>query len=679
MPINLAQYYNRYASHEQPLEYEQHLFLAGNVLQSAELNEIQSAARDHLRRVTDTLFIDGNVVSGADIILNNLVCTCETGAIYLDGLVRGVAQRIFTLPSLANIHVGVFLEEGIVTPESDVQLRDPAISSGNFQETGASRLQVKATWGYENEPLKVGRFFTVYRIEDGVVLNHAAPPQVNAADFAITRYDRQSTGGFYVSSGMEVRKLADDGDAQVYSMNAGTARVNGVELNYRQSRRYSYTPVSSTTEVVAELFAVTVANGANQAVVLAKTPVSSVSRVSVVRQVTEVVTHGTAGSTDTLAHDSITELVSVTQGATTYVLGEDFTRATNSNQLNWSLAGAEPTAQSQYTVVYRFNAAFTPGSVTATGFLVTGTTQDAQNRSLLLVNGSNITVDYLYKIPRYDVLCLDEGGNFVMIAGVPAMVRPRIPSVPSGLLRLAVIEQRWSSDTRLINAAVRMVSMNELNDVNTRIDTLFALMAEERLRLNLTQRDNSAKKGVFVDPFNDDDLRDQGLAQDAAIFRNELTLGVIAYPHNQSLPADVTLDLSLGSTWVAINQPLKTSSMKINPYDSFAAMDGIALLYPAVDFWTEFQTEWLSPIARQFDEIIRTGDWAQIGTRPAIETITSQSSFQQADVEKVGVKYTKLKFLRSIPVRFELSGFGVDEELVSITFDGLPMTIEVAP
>lgn len=683
MPITLSQYYNRYESHEQPLAYEQHLFLAGNVLQSAELNEIQARSRDHLRRVTDALFLDGNILSGADILLVDQVATCEAGAVYLDGLVRGVPQRVFTLPS-TTIRVGVYLAESIISPTEDVLLRDPAISANNFQETGASRLQVNATWGYEGEPGKVGQFYTVYRVEDGVVLNHAAPPQVNAADVAISRYDRQSTGGFYVSRGMMVRKGLDAGDTQVFVMGSGDARVNGVELYYRQDRSFRYTPTVSTTPVISELFPVIVATGADQAVTVAHSPLSAVTRVSVVRQVTETVTHGVAGGEDTLAHDSITALVSVVQGGTTYTSPADFTRT--GSVLDWSAAGAEPASGSQYQVVYRFNDAFTPASITETGFTVTGTTLDAQSRSLTLVNGSDITTDYTYKIPRYDVLCLNSAGEFVMIAGVPAVVRPRIPTVPSSLLRLAIIEQRWSAATRVINAAVRMVPMSELNAVNDRIDTLFALVAEERLTLNLTQRDNSAKKGVFVDPFFDDDLRDQGLPQDAAIFRSELTLGVVDYPRNLSLPANVALDMTLGPA--VIDQPLKTGSMKIQPYVVFRPIPGEAMLFPAVDFWTAFETEWTSPITRQFDEdplvdgrvdfnVTRLGVPDRlIVSPPAGQTVVTESQFTGADVEKVGTRYTQIKFLRSIPVRFELSGFGVDEELWAVYFDGKLMTLE---
>lgn len=699
MPTYPDTYFDRHNPSE---DYERHLFLAGNVLQSAELNELQSSSEDKLRRVTDSLFLDGNVLKGGDIVLDGVNCLCEAGSIYLNGLVRRTAERAFVLPQVDSIQVGLFLVETVVSPSDDVGLRDPAITAYNQQEDGASRLRVTVSWGYEDEPGKSGHFYSVYRIEDGVVLNHAAPPQVNATDLAITRYDRQSTGGFYVASGMEVKRLADEGDTQVYSLGAGEARVNGVELVYRQARRFAFTPTSSTDEIIAELFRVTEATGSNQVVTLARSPLAAVSRVSCVRRVTETVIKGVASGIDTLAHTSIIAIESVTQGATTFIAGTHYTHPANTSNIDWSTGGStdDPDPGSQYTVVYRFNASFTPTSLTDNGFTVTGTTKDAQNRDLLLVNDTDITVDYTYKIPRYDILCLNESGQFVMIVGVPSTQRARVPSIPAGLLRLALIYQTWDSNATLTNVAVRMVPMSELNAINTRIDTLFALMAEERLVLNMTVRDNTAKKGVFSDPFFDDDLRDQGLDQDAAIFRTELTTGVTTYPFTQSLPTDVTLNMSLEAARVAVNQPLRTGSMLVNPYDSYAAMPGVATLYPAVDFWTEFQTNWLSPVTRQFDEDVYADDRRDYflkafdnqdaaafnGNRPwerltrtqfiALHTTVEESEFHEVDVEKVGVNYTKLKYLRSIPVRFELSGFGVDEELLSVKFDGRELAFE---
>jgi hypothetical protein len=286
-------------------------------------------------------------------------------------------------------------------------------------------------------------------------------------------------------------------------------------------------------------------------------------------------------------------------------------------------------------------------------------------------------------MPRFDLICLDQDGEIKTVKGVSAPVRPRVPSTPRGLLRVAVIDQRWATGTRVINNGTRMVPMNDLNDINRRVDTLFALIAEERLALNLTQRDATAKKGVFTDPFLDDDLRDQGLPQTAAIFDGELTLGVDSTAHAVALPGATTLDArviveldeTVGPAEVAINQPLRTGWMKINPYDSFAPLPGIARLTPAVDYWTEFETQWVSPITRQFDELVWTRS-SNVFRQSGRPILVSESEITSVEAEKVGTRYVDAQFLRQIVVRFDLSGFGPNESLQTVLFDGREVTFE---
>jgi hypothetical protein len=263
------------------------------------------------------------------------------------------------------------------------------------------------------------------------------------------------------------------------------------------------------------------------------------------------------------------------------------------------------------------------------------------------------------------------------VQGPAAPQRPRTPAIPTGLLGIAVIEQRWGSATRVVNNGVRMVAMDELNLINRRIETLFALVAEERLALNLTQRDATAKKGVFSDPLLDDDLRDQGIPQTAAIFRGILTLGVQATIHPVSLDGNQTLDArvlteldeTVGPDEVLLQQALRTSAMRVNPYDSFAPLPGVAILRPAVDYWTDFQTNWLSPVTRQFDETIWLDPFFS-NNAGGINTI-SVTETNSADVEKVGTRFVELQNLRPITVQFDLAGFGPGEILEDVRFDGV--------
>lgn len=653
MTIDLAYYHDRFDPSD---EFDRHLFRAGDALQSAELNELQSASHARLRGIADVLFSEGAVLSGAECVTDPVAghCWCEGGAIYLRGAARGVPAADFAIPKTGTVQVGVYMTEAVVTELDDSRLRDPAISSLNYQEPGAGRLRVQLSWGIAGDG-SAGTFFLIHTIEDGLLLSKAPPPQIDAVSTAIARYDRQSAGGFYVSSGLTVTRMDDVGGEQIYSMDSGTARVNGAEVVRQHARRIVHPAVPHTRSVTLEPH---LAVGGTERVDVNRSPIFSISGVAITRENTVTLTHGAfTGASDLLPHSPVVQVVSVVQGGTTYVLGDDY--LLTADAINWAPDGAEPAPGSGYTVTYRYVVGVTPIDMDATGFTV----EDA-------VPGTLIQVSYAWSMPRFDRICLNSVGDPIIVRGVSALERPRAPRTPDGLLGVALIEQRWTPATRVINDAVRMIPMNELNAVNRRIDTLFALVAEERLAHNLTVSDPTAKKGVYVDPFYDDDMRDQGVEQTAAIADEELTLGIEAVVHRQTLDAVQTLDarvivevdVTVGPDEVAIDQPYRTGCMRVNPYDSFSPLPGVAELEPAVDFWTEVQTNWLSPVTRQFRESV---SWD--APRASTET------------EFIGSSVSELPFLRSIPVGFVLIGFGAGEILQEVVFDGQSIDFEDAP
>jgi hypothetical protein len=210
-------------------------------------------------------------------------------------------------------------------------------------------------------------------------------------------------------------------------------------------------------------------------------------------------------------------------------------------------------------------------------------------------------------------------------------------------------------------------------------------MAAERLALNQTQRDQAAKKGVFADPLRDDDMRDEGVAQTAAVFRGTLVLGLETAVHTITLDEPgrlnarvlVDLDETVTPEEILISQPLRTSTMKVNPYDSFAPMPGVAILSPATDYWLDFATNWLSPVTRQFDETV----WLDpiFSSNAARVNVISTETTSSSDVEKVGTRYVELQTLREITIGFSLSGFGAGENLTAVRFDGIAVTPREAP
>jgi hypothetical protein len=640
MPTMPEGYYNRF---DPTKNYDAHLFRAGYVLQSAELNEVQTGLATRLQRMGDVLFKDGAIVRDARLIVNAVTgaATGESGAIYLKGAVRGVPTRSFTVPITGTVTVGVYLIEAVITELEDPALRDPAIGVRNYQEPGASRLQAVPQWGYAGQTgAPAGaEFYPVYEVREGIVVSKDPPPALDAVLTSLARYDRESSGGYYVVNGLRVAAEADQGTGeQVYSIQEGQARINGFAVILATSLRISYPATADLDLVDSEPHLSSTASA--QRVNLNHSPVATITQVRVTAEKTVTITHGAyTGVLDPLPDQAVLSFVSVSQGGTTYVSGTDY--KLTADQCDWSLSGAEPAPGSSYSVTYQYIATVTPTAVDTTGCTVTGA-----------MSGTLIQINYQWKMPRYDRLCLNEAGMPIWLKGVSHEYRPAMPAVSTGLLLLATIAQTWNANRVVQNDGVRMVPMNALETMAYRIDDLYTLTAQQRLLTNAAITEPTSKLGVFVDPFLDNDMRDQGLAQTAAIMDGDLTLPIVASISSNTLTDIQTLPLSVTLTSV-LEQTARTGTMKVNPYQAFSPIPAKIALSPAQDFWTTTNTTWATAITRRFDM-----GWIFLGT--TTETLSRTT--------------TVLEMLRQIPVAFTIDGFDPNEVLQNVIFDSIEVT-----
>ncbi len=177
-----------------------------------------------------------------------------------------------------------------------------------------------------------------------------------------------------------------------------------------------------------------------------------------------------------------------------------------------------------------------------------------------------VLVDYTWKMQRYDLITIDSKGLSRRIKGISHSWRPSIPKAPSGQLALAHVHQTWKEKPKVINSAIHAVPMNDLENMKKGINDLYALVAQERLKNDANSRDSTSKKGMFVDPFFDDDMRDQGIKQTAAIVNKELTLPIsvtVVDVDKSTKPYLLPYELE-----PVLEQLLQTKYMKINPYPS---------------------------------------------------------------------------------------------------------------
>ncbi len=639
--MTLNSYYNRFNPDK---EYEKSLFLAGRGLQSAELNETQEYALSKLKGIGDAIFRDGDVITGSNCIIDRETgkVTLESGKIYLRGAVRKVEKEEFIIPLSTTVRIGVYYVESTITELEDENLRDPAIGTRNYQEVGAARLKSTITWGYQAEGVAThstsGEFYSIHNIENGVLIQHSAPPQANVVTTALARYDREANGS-YVVNGLEViflQKEDQNGEKkQVFIINEGKAHVDGYEIELPHSIRVSFDEDPNIKSVESEPHTFQPNSQRVMELKVNDFPISEIKKVDITVQKTITVTHGSySGAIDPIPDSAVLEIIQIKQGNVIYENSIDY--KLNAGNVDWSLPGKEPAPGSSYQITYRCRTHVSPEDISEEGCKVKGA-----------VDNSLVLIDYTWKMPRFDLITIDAKGAIRRIKGIAHPWQPSMPKAPSGQLLLCYIHQTWKNGekegVKIVNNAIHAVPMNELEAMKKGINDLYALVAEERLRNDANSREPTTKKGVFVDSFFDDDMRDQGISQSAAIVNRELVL-----------PIDVEVaDIEKGGERYllpyklepVLEQLLQTKGEKINPYQAFDPVPAQITLNKNIDHWTEVKTNWKSPVTREFN------------TRETTELLSSNSY--------------ETEFMREAVQNFEIEGFEPSEKLKEVKFDGI--------
>lgn len=641
--------------------YTATIFRADTALQSAELNEIQHYAQQQAQSIGDAIFKDGDIRSGGQAIVDGVTgaVSMTEGLVYLRGSVRPVPARSFTIPVDQVVKIGVRLVVDQVTPEMDESLHDPAVGTPNQGEPGAWRRRETPTWGWSGDG-RPGDLFETHTVENGLLLQKELPPQFDGVTQAIRVYDKDSSGGSYVVSGLNVSASYNAGTAKVTILvGEGKARVDGYGAPVPRSVRMLLDADINLQSIVAEPKTFTPDGNGQMRVNVDNAPLVAVDQVRITKQVLEVVRHGDfTGAQDVLANNSVLSIVGVNQGGTwtgsawtggtTYVQGTDY--KLTAGKVDWSLSGGEVSPGSSYNVVYQYQTATgaTITGIDSTGFTIAGP-----------VAASLFTVDYKFALPRIDAIVIDSESRISRLVGVASQYNPAGPSVPDTMLKLASIVHNWSGDPTVVLDAVTVIPMADLRGLQAMVYDLFEAVAQNNLKTEIGLADPAAKRGIFVDPFNNDNLRDAGIAQTASIVGGMLVSAITASVARIAT-AITTPQLLPYTLETVIDQSTRTKSMPINPYLAFSPAPAQMQLDPAVDFWTQTNTTWSSEITQR----LTTG-----GGVLWMQTVST--------AEQLVASTTKpAEYLRPIVVKFTLSGFDAGENLASLTFDGIAVTAE---
>ena len=653
-------YWNRY---DEAKRYTEILLRDGYGMQASEINELQSIQNARVTKLARALFKDGDILSGAQIVVDAAtgIVTATAGDVFLDGRIWSVPAATLEIPVTGTVSVGVHIQERIISELEDPGLRNPALGSRGEGEPGGWRRKEWAQWGWSGDAEESGAFYPVYTVDDGVQRSKEAPATLDSFTQALARYDRDSTGtGTYAVDGLLVMLGEDLEDGrQVYHLSEGRARVGGQAVELNTARRIVYEARPDEREVSMEVADATAQSGmeGGQRVDVAHAPLGALTSLRITVEETVEVTHGAyMGAADALPFTGVTALVEVRQLDTVYEAGTDYVK--KGDQVDWSPLGAEPAPGSTYRVTARYIKDVTPASRDADGFSVRGA-----------VPGTQIMYGYTQLLPRYDRLAIDHEGMTAWFRGIASEHNPQPPAVPDNLLALCTVYQSWRPERRVVNDAVRVIAFDRIAAIESRLDFALQEISRQRLEADVATRESGARVGVFVDPLRDDSMRDQGMEQTAAIIDGDLTLPV-GEVSVSALPGDVpALKARPFEVAVLLEQPYRTGEMQVNPYMAFDPLPARVTLTPAVDRWTETKTVWTSPVTQAFKRSTGTGGgsgWARVH-----HTETSTTA------EAVSSSTSQLQYLRQIDVTFEIAGFGGGEPLEAVVFDGIDITDSV--
>jgi hypothetical protein len=560
------------------------LAIAGRRVQAAEFNEIQSMSIYRDRRIGDVLFGTGHIIDGCQIAVNDAMAEANItpGSVYYDGMIFDLPAATVDIAGAGQEVIGLKVTYSVVTHEEDPSLKDPAIGYQNYGMPGMDRKVANLVW-VKDDPAA----FPVFRLQDGVVVVAAVPPELEGITPILARRTYDTSGDFLVS-GMEGFIEPKDAGFVTLGIEAGKAYVLGREINKLVPTRMDLAKATTVRTVQNETK--TYATGTSNYTLNSK-PVKQINQVTATVEVTQNITRGnTPGTTDTLPKTPVVAIVSVSQGGTTYTAGVDY--QLSGNAVDWSLGGIEPGGGTSYSVTWQY-----------TKVMVADVDYELENNDTKFlsgdtpVNGSTFQTTYDFYLGRKDLFYLDGNGDFQVAQGQPE-VFPALPMAPPNVLVLGEIHLPPNSDSVVVtNYDPKRLTMLELRSMLKRLER-----AEYNQSLSELDRDAQVsdptvlKLGIFTDNFTSFERSDVYHADwDAMIYPAEKTLILPVDTEVDDLAVDTAnttarlhemLATLPYTEEVVLSQDKATELWNVNPYNVFGN-EAIIHLNPSQDVWVE--------------------------------------------------------------------------------------------
>ena len=611
------------------------LAIPGRYAQASEFTEIQSILLSCIKSIGDSLFKDGNIQSGCELVLKDNVVTITPGRIYLDGIVRDTKEATVTLTGVGTEAITARLEERLVSEADDTSLLDPATTSSSAFQPGCYRVKQDVIFEVNGNGYSIATFL------DGKIQNFIVEkPQMDIISEVLARRTFAESGN-YIVSGFNLKPIEHEKDGKLLvGLEQGQAFIKGFEVYKPTDSTFWIDKSLVTRDVIGEP---KIYSETSKTFSLINNPINTIDRVFVTVSASDTLNFSKTVFEYDLKNTPVADIQSVSSGDTTYIKNVDY-RLYN-NMIVW--IGTTPTSGTNFTVNYTYKKALVKNTdyTVSTSNNVTNIT--ITNTSIAL--NSEVLIDYSYYLARCDTICIDSEGTPIVIKGVEGdlddCVAPRVDDL-SYLSIGTILVQPNSLLYTVTNDTVRVSTMRRIQNAIERLDNLEYNIALTTLDQEILAQENTEQlRGLFTEAFVNFDRADlthedttysiiasDGIAcpvaQDTAH-----NLSLANHPNNSyGMIGDVyTLPYT---TQVALSQDATTGTMLVNPYQAFDPIMTINIT-PSVDSWiNEVVTYDNQVITRRvnhawWSDYYRAtggsnGMWAQTGHTTNIDRVTSE-------------------------------------------------------
>lgn len=589
-----------YDDYDPKKNYVQILSVPRTHAQARNFTQMGTMVRDFVGRIGDAVFKNGTIIEGCTLTILGKTVQISSGKIYLDGLVREIYEdQQIGISGKGEELIGARVVEDIVTADQDASLRDPAVNSIAYGTSGANRVRQKVYFTV-NDPLAQ----TLYKLVDGALyIVVSGNTEDNTTNIVVDMMAKRTfdEGGNFKIEGLNLIELnAHEDDKVLVGLSEGRAYIKGYEVIKPYQTKIRLRRATTTSEVANE------PKKYSQGILeyqLNNYPVQKLLEVTCDRQDTVELTRGSrVDGSDDLPNGSVISIISING----YTQGTDY--QLSGDKVDWSVPGGrEPAGGSTYSVTYRYkyNYKLDKNEVTLTSKSVNGVSANyltIQADSPKPVNGSQITVTYLYYLARKDTVLLDSKGEVSILEGIPArsdLTESPVNNDETKLVLGTVLLMPNSDEVYIVNQYSIRLTQSQIYDVKRRVSDLEVSLAMTDLDREAESGEQATDlKGIFTDGFvgfTKADVTNPEFNCTIDTDTNEMTL-----PYKTSI-SQLTIDQDDSETSMqvlgrvimapfsqveAVTQRYATGRTLINPYSVYNAECPIKL-NPEVDNWID--------------------------------------------------------------------------------------------